>query len=638
MNRTKNLFFDKMQCVFNNISQKNLNEFTNLFYIKDNKASFENRKSYLRKNWLKKQDKALYPRMFKSEYFKYKFSQLTLNGRRIFDDAHEFLEMDIEPFCQRIKSYNKQQVELKVDSSSNYNYMYVFNINGVEDNHNIDYYKIEYTGSTLPNEIDIRINPPKHKSLIEISPYRGKIKYQGNKIILSFENSDDYISAIFNTDLINNHSKYLVGVGIGIADINQKVPVAKKVILSRVRVEDIEELYFTLNECEILSADENLYRLKYQDRDSEVSHFKKYAKKIDSIHHLFTTLSTHKKYNDFYHQLAFKEFSSINHIFQKLNQKQPYYINYRKRVLDILLKSYSHEQYKKLCIVMPIYQGDNIFEHQSPQALQLQEEIMLLSRNVEINMIFVIESCREPFSYEFTAFLEEIQDQIKISFAFKKNIENEVNSIDFLFTDRDNFVVTKFLRVNTSVFNLYQDRATIDEHEAMYRKVLNRSVGYRDFFEKRATLCRSYNQIIKNLVGKWYFYLYGTRKVWQDEISISEDGTVISITENGEKEEGEIIHKSYQSIILLEERITQRLLTIVFDHQPHKTAHAFTVKVVGKQFKSELEILTIGLFSRHLIEVDRVQSILGDVDEVRVLENETIQRRLGEYLGEKFYF
>ncbi len=59
---------------------------------------------------------------------------------------------------------------------------------------------------------------------------------------------NDYISTIFNTDLINNRTKYLVGVGIGIADINQKIPIAKKVILIKDKIEDSDELYLVLNE------------------------------------------------------------------------------------------------------------------------------------------------------------------------------------------------------------------------------------------------------------------------------------------------------------------------------------------------------------------------------------------------------
>ncbi len=288
-------------------------------------------------------------------------------------------------------------------------------------------------------------------------------------------------------------------------------------------------------------------------------------------------------------------------------------------------------------MVMPIDKGDNIFEHQSSQALLLQEQFQALSQSISIEMIFVLPSCQYPLRDEFLSFLSTIQSSIKIYFIFTEEIEQEVNSIDFLLTEQKNFLISKFLRVDAPVFNLSLDQNIINEHEAMFRKIRNRSIPYESFFEKGRSLCQSNNPILKNLVGRWYFYLYGTGKFWQDEIHIAKDGTVNSITENGEEEQGEIIHKHYQSIILLEEKKTRRLLTIIFDHQPHQTTHVFTVQVIAKQFKSDLEILTIGLFSRHKMEIEKAQNILGDVDEVRVLEKEGIQRRLGAYLSEKFY-
>jgi len=638
MKNKKKMFFDKVNIVLKLICHDSIEKFTEFFYVKDSKTSFEHRQTHLKTRWLNP-DRPTYPRLFNKEFSHYPFSRLTLRGKRLFKDANEFLNMKENNFYEKIKDYVEEDIILKseLDASKYYKYLYVYNINGIEENENIDYYNIDYNDTLSPNQIAISVNAPLNKATLHIKPYYGQLQQFKNRLILTFQNSDDYISAIFNTDLVNNHSRYLVGIGIGIADINQKIPIAKKVILSKEKLEDLNELYLTLNESEILSAEENLYDYKYHDRDINANHFDKYAKKIDRLHHLFTNLSEKEKYNSFYYQLGFKELSAVNNIFKKLTQKYQYYINYRKRVLDILLKSHPYEQYKKLYMVMPVYQDDNIFEHLSPQALQLQKEIKELSNSVEIEIIFIINDCKEPFSYEFKSLLEEFKKHMKISFALKKNIDKEVNSIDFLFTDRDNFVITKFLRVNTSVFNLYNDKSTIDEHEAMYNKICNRSISYEQFFKKDTTICQSHNPILKTLLGKWYFHLYGAQKLWIGEINISKDGSVTALSENGEGGQGEIIHKTHQSIILLEDRKTNRLVTITFDHQPYKIAHAFTVQVISKQFKSDMEILTIGIVSRHHIEMEDFQEILGDVDEVRVLEKESIQKRLSEYLGGRGY-
>ncbi len=483
MNNKKQLFFDKISIVFNLLCKKDLEYFTKLFLSKESKTSFKHRMIFLKSRWLNKK-KPLYPRLFKKEYPHYEFSTLKVDGRNIFRDVNEFLDIDIEIFYKRIKAFIDQDIEIKSGINDKlYRYMYVYNINGMKNNHHIDYYEINYEGSRVSNKMDIVVTPPKHKiESLKIDKYYGDIKYKKGKIILQFENGDDYISAIFNTDLISNQTIYLVGIGVGIADINQKIPVAKKVVLTKDLVEDIEYLYFFLNETEIISAKENSYKFKYNDKEFEVSYFEKYIKKIKRLNGLFENLLKLEKYNSFYEQLALKEFSAINNIFQKVKNSRSYYINYRKRVIAVLIKSYSREKYSAIYMVMPISDSDdNIFEQQSSKAILLQNELKELSRKIEIEIVFIV-SKNYQFSPEFKIFLSNTKDTIKIYFALKNDIENEVNSIDFLFTNKRNFVVTRFLRINTPTFTLFKDKTTIEEHEAMYRKIINRKCKSNPLF------------------------------------------------------------------------------------------------------------------------------------------------------------
>ncbi len=82
--------------------------------------------------------------------------------------------------------------------------------------------------------------------------------------------------------------------------------------------------------------------------------------------------------------------------------------------------------------------------------------------------------------------------------------------------------------------------------------------------------------------------------------------------------------------------VSRRLFTLIFDHQPHKINRAFTLKVVGKKYKSDMDILTIGIFSRNPIEREKVYKILGEVDKIQILENDDINSRLSNYLIEKY--
>ena len=287
---------------------------------------------------------------------------------------------------------------------------------------------------------------------------------------------------LFNRELSNSDNEYLVGVGIGISNYNNTIPIAKKVILSREIIKDFSGLYLTLNETEILMAKENTFKLNYQNMCSfKDNHLEKYVDKMEKLDRLFKTLGKEDSFGSFYEQLAFKEFSSLHSIFRKVQQKHSYFINYRKRILDILLKSYQQEQYKSIFMVIPTFGDDNLFEHLSPKALVLQEEFLALSREVKISIVFVLKDCKESLSCEFKGILERLSKQIDISFSFKCELKNLVNSIDFLYTDRQNFLISKFLRVDRPVFNLFMDKSTIAEHETMYKKIVNRSITYKAF-------------------------------------------------------------------------------------------------------------------------------------------------------------
>jgi len=637
MKRAKEQFHKKITCIYNHLCRKDLTKFTNYFYIENNKASFSNRQTHLYKNWIKLGKQS---RMFEREYADYPFSQLRLYGEALFGDVNAFLDVTTEYFCQRIKVYAQQEVTSNISFENTYKYIYVFNRSGVEEGYPIDYYTITYSDNApISNELKITVTAPKNRASWGLEPYHGSLKYQGNKIILNFEQRNDYISALFTTDLLNSHSPYLVGVAIGIADRNEKVPLAKKVILTQELIENVNELYPILNETEMIAAKENSYGLRDFNQTRESLHLHKYIKKIYRLNQLFKNLSEQDYFGSFYQQLALKEFSAIDNIFQKVKVHSPYHVNSRKRIFNILLDSYRSEPYQELYMVMPIHQEENIFAHQSEKALLLQQEFIDLSTSISIEIIFVVEACNKPLNPEFKAFLTKIASTITLYFAFKHQLESEVNSIDFLFTDNKNFIMTKFLRVDTPVFNLYQEKPTIEEHEAMYRKIRNRSIAYEAFNQEGNQPCMPPNPTLKRLVGEWYHYVYGSKtdhngnvKLWEDRVIIYEDGKVDYYSETIKTERGVMINKTYQSVILLDDLENKRLSTIVFDHLPHQIQKAFTVQIITKQYQRDSDMFAIGIFSRKPISPPKVQEILGDIQEVRVLEEPNIGHRLVHYL------
>ena len=621
------LFQQKMNSVFEKISNSNLDEFTKLFYI-DGKTTFENRRYNLNKNWLKK---ATISKTFQKEYHRYPFSLKLYHGKKLFKDVDEFLEIDLVDFQEKIQAYVEYENMVIIPKDINYKYLYTFSSNSIEENENIDAYEIEHLNHK-GNQIDILIRPPKNKALLKIASYSGTLKLKNSKIILTFENSQDYISAIFNLEFIDRHTRFLVGVIIGIADSNEKTPISKKVILTKEPVDDMNELYLILNEIEIISAVENAYAFTHTHSSLINGHLKKYIKKIEKINRVFKNLSTQEYFKSFYQQVALQEFSAINNLFQKFGKNRSFYIHYRKRVLNILINSYKSTPYRQIFMVMPIYQDDNLFEQQSDNAIKLQQELKELSNSVEINIIFVIKDCKKPFKQEFMTFLKEIQGLIKIGFVSKNKIEYEVNSLDFFYTDNSDFIVSKPLRTNHIAFQLYRHKSSVDEYHTMFRTISNRSINYQEFMESKTKICTKENPLVKKLSGEWYHYFYGSKFFEEDRVIIFEDGRVEYYYQEQKREEGNIITKEYQSVILLNDNITKRLSTIVFDHQPYQIQKAFFTKTIAKQIETNLDIFSIGIFSRKPIPEDKVIEILGDIEDARFLEKSIMSRKLTDYL------
>ncbi len=123
-----------------------------LLYKKDRKDEYEtyeeikrkyweNRRKYLRAKWLNSKEKLIRTRLFKKEYEKYPFSRLEINGKKIFKDVDEFLEVDIEKFCKRIHEYSYNKIHLDLDKLK---YRYIYSFNSFDGVTGVDYYEIEY--------------------------------------------------------------------------------------------------------------------------------------------------------------------------------------------------------------------------------------------------------------------------------------------------------------------------------------------------------------------------------------------------------------------------------------------------------------------------------------------------------------
>ena len=169
-------FSKKIECIFTHIANSNIDNLVNLFILPqkaDLKSYFDNRKMHIQRAWLKNQNSAFIPRTFKTEFIKYPFYQHTsINGKALFTDADEFLQLPLEEFCNKIYDYLKYNSLLKKYREFQFNYFYLYRLAYKNPKkYNISEYKIEYLNKISANEILINVRESRKGSL----EYRGKI-------------------------------------------------------------------------------------------------------------------------------------------------------------------------------------------------------------------------------------------------------------------------------------------------------------------------------------------------------------------------------------------------------------------------------------------------------------------------------
>ena len=313
----KELFHQKIVYIYKKIYKEDIDKFTKDF---DNqKTNFKHRKIYLYSKWLKE---SVAPRNFMKEFKVYPFSKLTLYENPLFRDANDFLDIGLEDFQDRVDKYCQFKSKEVLDIEKLYKYIYLPNF--IDNDFFIDYYTIEHN---LDEVGAIKVTPPAKKAYLNIQEYYGKYIQHQNILFILFSNSHDYMSFVFNIEFDIKTSRYIVGVAIGIADRNSKIPIAKKAIISKDRLSniEIEKLYKTLNETEAISTKENLFFIDNIDNNHRF--LENYYDKVYRIKRLFKNLQkSNQFFNRYYYKLLFKEFSSVEQMFKKAIKNQVYYL------------------------------------------------------------------------------------------------------------------------------------------------------------------------------------------------------------------------------------------------------------------------------------------------------------------------
>jgi hypothetical protein len=411
---------------------------------------------------------------FAKEYEYFGISQLKVDNEPLFT-LDEFIDSDIESFTQTLKDFIEYEKSLSKNSDHNYRYLYMYD-------EGIICYKINYLGATTKNCWSIEVTPPKSKKMVQ--KYEGTLTLNKNKISLTLENEFDHVTMIFETSLkspsvtpaLNN---ILYGIAIGINDQTQKIPIAKKVILTESKMEKKELAchYLVLNETQQLKADENVYKL--ENPILNVQFLSRYQQKITNLHRFFSKV----KYSSIIQtslpqHMIFTEFHAFKKMFDGFATNQNFFLSDRKRVYLEFLRFLKNEGEEEVYMVLPIHnQNENIFLYESLGKESIKELfISLAKKGVKFNIIFVTKQDQ----YDFQSTLSELNDAgINISFIDKKDIDNSGLNEEFFYANSHKYTVVNDQLSDINNFTILQNKHQQKKYLSSFAKISDLSYKYQ---------------------------------------------------------------------------------------------------------------------------------------------------------------
>jgi len=565
------------------------------YFLDERKTNHDNRKKHIKK--LIRDRVSSYSKNFREDYNRYKISSIfTLD---------EFINSSEDKFSKIIGEYIK--LRYKANSSTLYPYMYIFDR---EHKEKIYSYQINYKCQEKGRIQKITMNSLETDDINE--EYIGEMIYHHNgSVSFIIKNDISTIHILIQNDLDTHSFKYLYGVYMGEAHKNQKILIAKKVILSKEQIEyqEYKNLYLSLNEIEIISTVESFHHA--DDRSDIFTHLEKYSLKLEDYNNLFNNLTTKQELqNDFYLQLAFKEFYGTSKLINKLSTQKQYFTLNRTNILETVFKILNDDT--ALYMVMPIFDSDNIFVKETTKANQLRERFLTLKK---AKIIFIIDSNRniDDFQYIF----EEMSKLNSIKFALKDEVENSVNSLDFFYTNKKDFVATRKLRTDKQAFYISKERDTIDEHEIFYKKIDKMSISYQEFSKNSFSI---FSKEMKSILGEWYVYRYGDyihengeRKLWESILKINSANRVENFRRDGKERvaNGEITVTKKQIIINLISLSTGNSKIIYFN-KDKKIYPIIQLFFIDKRFARDDDMLSVGILSKQKLTTQKAREILGE--------------------------
>ncbi len=648
--KNNKLMGKKVKIIYEQICEKDIEELLELFLNhhedKKNPKYRLSRKKVLQR-YIREEKASMLD--LKKQFTNLKIGKLYLENEPLFT-PELFFQSDISSFTKRAKEYRKFLHRSSLDVDTEYKYLYMYDFANKQIHcalsKKFSYYKIDYAHAQkilCEKAIEVKVYPENKKN---VGFYTGLVKRHDTQIIFTLFNEYDYITALFNTSLKSSpqtplYKDHLFGVAVGISDHNQKIPVAKKVVMTKkiLKELELEHLYLILNETQMIEAKENLYALESGDKP-DASYLSKYQHKIDDIHTFFSNIKYSPKIKtSIMNHMVFTEFHVFKNMYSKFASSQEYFLYDRKRIYLEFLRYLHIYRPKSVFIALPIFEEQtNIFLYKSFEKKSIKDLFIDLAKEgMKFKIVFIVKRLQDYSNEKMSTVLKQLQEfGFEISFASKSEIENLVESYDFFYTQNKNFVVKKSHLRNTKRFIVTDSKEQTRDSIMDFQKINEYGYKYEQIQKSSSIIC-GIDPVLQKLLGVWYFYSYGSFEdeknepvLWETKIEIKPDYSISLQMPNRESLDGELKVYKEQTLISVKSLHAEDTTFMILTNR--KIKPIIPIMIYAKQLHKDADMTAVGLISREPLFAKNAKKLLGKYEHCVLKVSAEFQAKIDDFI------
>jgi hypothetical protein len=638
--------YQKVKLIFEILCRRNMQE---VAYFLSSLRKVAKNPDY-RKNRVKSLERSLNREAvgvadLKRDFDQMPIASLQMEGVPLFSSAF-FFDSSVAEFRRRLQEYVEFTALKTIGLKQGYTHLYLFDSRSEGPKSRIEHYSLSYdTFTTMEcgEGIGVTCTPSG-----DLQPYRGCVRSDDSRILFTLSGSHDTLAMLFNQAMVAGaqeplFDEVLYGAAIGIEDQSKSVVVAKKVALMKSEPDEasLRRLYLILNETQMFDVRENLYAMQNGNIKLDTDYLSRYRQKILDFDHFFSAIKKGEtvpaKVTD---HMVFAEYHAFSKLFDKYARNQDFFLSSRRRVMLTFLEYIRQYRHKEVKMVLPLYEKEeNIFLYRSIGRTTLFDEMLILAKDgVKFDIVFVIE---KPQDYH-NAYMEGVFAQLDeagadMGFVDIRETEGMTPGSDFLFVPGSDFAIIRDLPGHEGALAVVRKEELARSCENSFIRLMEQAHSYSEIVEGNCAL-GVHDDVVKKLLGRWYGYFFGSIKdeqgeriLWEVIFDVESDSTISERRKETSTEAyGRIDTGLHQTQFIMQDSVTQNSHYLIFDNKD--VMDLFSVLLISKQFRSDKDMLSTGILSRSVLDIEELSMLLPDHAAMSISARSLLQKRIKDYL------